>query len=253
MNCQSFEMLVNELARDQMMEASLKGQALEHSAGCKPCSLRFDEERELNDQLRELSVAMRSLGSSTDFEAQLRAEFRKARTASTASVVARRRYVYAAVAALLLAMVSIAVIRSRIAPSTLDVGIGLDEKGAQSVSTPPVLARRPVETVLLQQQPPATKPTAVRRTKSNRTPPTPVLETVAAVNSDREITTDFLPIGYTNPVSVQEGGQVVRVELPRYAMARFGVPMNMERFNERVKADVLMGVDGVPRAIRFVQ
>ena len=46
-----------------------------------------------------------------------------------------------------------------------------------------------------------------------------------------EVTTDFIPIGYANASNVQEGGQVVRLELPRYAMARFGVPINEERYD----------------------
>jgi hypothetical protein len=31
------------------------------------------------------------------------------------------------------------------------------------------------------------------------------------------------------------------------------LPVNMERYNERVKADVLVSADGLARAIRFVQ
>ena len=54
-------------------------------------------------------------------------------------------------------------------------------------------------------------------------------------------------------MTLQDGGQVMRVELPRSALAGFGLPVNMDRVNERVKADVLMGPDGQARAIRFVQ
>ena len=68
-----------------------------------------------------------------------------------------------------------------------------------------------------------------------------------------EVTTEFIPIGYSNAASVQEGGQIVRLEMSRYAMARFGVPFNEERYAEMVKADVLVGADGLARAIRFVQ
>ena len=46
---------------------------------------------------------------------------------------------------------------------------------------------------------------------------------------------------------------MMRVDLPRSAMATFGLPVNMDRANERVKADVLVGVDGLPHAIRFVR
>ena len=36
-------------------------------------------------------------------------------------------------------------------------------------------------------------------------------------------------------------------------MANFGLPVNMDRVDQRVKADVLLGADGLARAIRFVQ
>ena len=52
---------------------------------------------------------------------------------------------------------------------------------------------------------------------------------------------------------MQEGGLVMRVEMSRYAMARFGFPVNVERYDERVKADVWIGIDGLAHAIRFVQ
>ena len=54
-------------------------------------------------------------------------------------------------------------------------------------------------------------------------------------------------------MSGMEGGQIVRVEVPRSALASFGLPMNAERAGERVKADVVLGYDGVARAIRFVR
>jgi hypothetical protein len=42
------------------------------------------------------------------------------------------------------------------------------------------------------------------------------------------------------------------VELPRSALLSFGLPVDPDRASERVKADVLVGGDGVARAIRFV-
>jgi hypothetical protein len=36
-------------------------------------------------------------------------------------------------------------------------------------------------------------------------------------------------------------------------MLSMGLPVNMDRYSERVKADVLLGADGLARAIRFVQ
>jgi hypothetical protein len=62
-----------------------------------------------------------------------------------------------------------------------------------------------------------------------------------------------MPLGYAGPINLQDGGQLVRVELSRSAMLNMGLPVNMDRYGERVKADVLLGADGLARAIRFVQ
>ena len=45
----------------------------------------------------------------------------------------------------------------------------------------------------------------------------------------------------------------LEAELPRAALLSFGLPMNMERADERIKADVIVGNDGLARAIRFVR
>ena len=68
-----------------------------------------------------------------------------------------------------------------------------------------------------------------------------------------EIATDFMPLTYGAATNLEEGGRMVRVELPHSAMATFGLPMNMDRANEIVKADVLYGIDGLAHAIRFVR
>ena len=64
---------------------------------------------------------------------------------------------------------------------------------------------------------------------------------------------DFVPLGDMNALMLQDGGQIIRVKLRRSALVKFGIPVNMDRYNEKVKADVIYGVDGMARAIRFVQ
>lgn|GEM_PF-397787 len=68
-----------------------------------------------------------------------------------------------------------------------------------------------------------------------------------------EITTDFMPLVGGERLGQAEAVHMVRVELPRSALARFGLPVNAEQSSGRVKADVLFGEDGVARAIRFVR
>jgi hypothetical protein len=68
----------------------------------------------------------------------------------------------------------------------------------------------------------------------------------------REIDTRFLPLMAASPLEPTESGHLIRVNLPRSTMGRFGLPISSEEFEEPVKADVLIGEDGVARAIRFV-
>jgi hypothetical protein len=49
------------------------------------------------------------------------------------------------------------------------------------------------------------------------------------------------------------GLQLVRVELPKRTMMSFGFPVDSREMNRPVKADLIIGPDGLTRAIRFVQ
>jgi hypothetical protein len=69
----------------------------------------------------------------------------------------------------------------------------------------------------------------------------------------QEVATEFIPLVQAGPYTQAEEGHLVRVELPRSALASFGLPVNAEAAGDRVKADVLMGQDGIARAIRFVR
>jgi hypothetical protein len=67
-----------------------------------------------------------------------------------------------------------------------------------------------------------------------------------------EVATDFIPIPYAPDFHAEDSAAIVRMELPRYSLQTVGLPFNPERANERIGADVLMGQDGIARAIRFV-
>lgn len=75
----------------------------------------------------------------------------------------------------------------------------------------------------------------------------------SASNPSPEIATAFLPLVEADSLAAIESGHIMRVEMPRQALVSFGLPMNQERAGELVKADVLLGDDGVARAIRFVR
>jgi hypothetical protein len=64
-----------------------------------------------------------------------------------------------------------------------------------------------------------------------------------------ELTTEFFPLRYAHvPIS---NGHLVRMEVPETAMESFGLKLADDHATP-VLADVLIGEDGVARAVRFV-
>ena len=63
---------------------------------------------------------------------------------------------------------------------------------------------------------------------------------------------DFIALPYSDENLSQEGGVVVQVEVPRSALLLAGRPANGDDTGARVKAEVLVGADGLARAIRFL-
>jgi hypothetical protein len=82
--------------------------------------------------------------------------------------------------------------------------------------------------------------------------PRPSIQFIADAK-DREYTTDFILLRYGKDTEPMESGEVIRVQMPRSALITFGLPVNVERAGEMVKADLLIGEDGLARAIRFVR
>jgi hypothetical protein len=62
----------------------------------------------------------------------------------------------------------------------------------------------------------------------------------------------FVPLMYGGALNPMEGGQLVRIKLSRSMLASFGLALNMDMADESVRADVVLGNDGVPRSIRLI-
>jgi hypothetical protein len=68
-----------------------------------------------------------------------------------------------------------------------------------------------------------------------------------------EVATRFFTLPEARDWPPAEAATVVRVQLPRSTMRLVGLPVNEERADERIRADMVLGQDGIARAIRFVQ
>ena len=85
--------------------------------------------------------------------------------------------------------------------------------------------------------------------------PVPIIEKRKSVRprpaESQEIVTDFFPI--MDPAPPFQRGQILRIEVPASAMQMVGLPVREDRLKDPVQADVLIGEEGLPRAIRFVK
>ena len=68
----------------------------------------------------------------------------------------------------------------------------------------------------------------------------------------RELVTEFFPLTYSNVPA--RGGYVVRMQVPRSSLASFGAAaFTGDSASQNVLADVVVGDDGLARAVRFVR
>lgn len=252
MNCQNFENNVIDIVRRQPMDAAALSQSLAHAAGCARCARQLEEQRSLTTVLRDLSGELKAVTVPDRLEVKLLEAVRASKFQTRRVETASRKWIgAAAIAATFLIVLGAVALRSRptIMPETQIVaspqkpGVELGVSPQIVSSETPVISTEPLK--------PIHRPHRVKLRV--RAVSISSFVTASASIVPPEITTGFMQLGDDSVANLHDGSQVVRVEMPRYAMARFGLPVNMERYDEKVKADVWMGVDGLARAIRFVQ
>jgi hypothetical protein len=260
MTCRDFENIVGDLAAGSLIEAGLRNLALRHSAVCPACAARLRAERALDAGLRALAESDESRQAPAHLKFALRAAFDQQAKVSTAPVLsfplirARNWTRWSlATAALILFALTVALLSRNLTlkPESMSGGVGFRPTPSPTPATPkqeppriilPDNRERKVEKYLADSSNPSTKRRAQRR-----------LTAPNDLASKSETVTDYIPLTYLADATAVESGIVVRVELSPSALIAMGLPVNVERTDSRVKADVVLGDDGVARAVRFVQ
>jgi len=252
MNCQELEPVLSDLARSQMMDASVRERALSHTESCDSCKTRLVDERALAAGLKSLAASFEAEQAPARVEETLVAAFRKQGVTSPVrtSIVARRWFYIAAsvaAAAVIVILLSLTSSRTRQAqPRAQESTQATPIPAAPELATPPLRAPESPAVIESRNYPAAT---VVKNPSRHKRRPKGAEQSPV----DVEIATDFIPMMHGESLSQLEAGQLVRVALPRSALISFGLPMNMDRANEPIKADVVFGNDGLARAIRFVR
>jgi hypothetical protein len=76
--------------------------------------------------------------------------------------------------------------------------------------------------------------------------------TLSTGASELAASADFVPLVAPDNSVPLDSGQMVRVDVPRAALAALGLPVNASRAGATVRADVLLAHDGTARAIRLL-
>lgn len=239
MKCSDFEAAIRQLASNGLIEAGAHAPALRHAETCARCAARLTEERALISGLRAVRAEIANEEAPAHLRALLLNALRdRARTAAIIPMPQRTRswanWKVAAIAAVILIAISIG---SIVLVRSLSNEMAPQPKAEASPSPPYSLAvgsKSPDARDLL-----AATPTSRRRTK----PRTRRAETV----------TEFFPLIEGDDLESLEFTQIVRVELTPSALREVGLPMSYASEGESVKADVILGHDGLARAIRFVR
>jgi hypothetical protein len=224
MNCADFENVVHELARGDARE--VLGEATEvmgrfHAETCEACAARLAEARALSQTLKAAAEDSSRREAPASLEASLTNAFREYhRSLERTRYRARRtRLRWAEWMALGAAAVGL-----------LAVGAWNFSRGHAGVKT-------------------NSSPTVANTTTLNTdaTQPTVLVETAAAEDSD------FVPLPYSEGLSADDSGLVVRVSMPRSALRSLGYPVDEVNGADVIQADLVVGEDGWPRAVRLVQ
>ena len=244
MDCYVFETMLEEVERDLPLPESARAQALEHAESCAYCRARLAAARLLSLELQALAREDEKLQAPPRVQAGLMAAFR-ARSERAPRVW--RRLSWAGVAAAVAIAVWLAAAYGRRQPVSQTPRAMQARRSAPTSRTPNAEIAGSASAAQAVLPVHKAKKDGVMAGRQAR-PPRPGLD---ASRAAADVGNEFIALsGGSYPMG---DGVIVRVQVPRSAPALVGLPVSGGDFSGTITADVVLGEDGVARAIRFVQ
>jgi hypothetical protein len=238
-DCESFKTVVHEIDRPGNLEASALDAAWGHAQNCTRCARRLARARQLRTALCDLAREDEREQPPMRLEAELVCAFRAHRKVVRSSP--RRKPVWQmAVAAMVAVMIGGGLVwhrtfeRARLV-ARRTAPLSLTEVMTKPASAPLVTAA-PQESGGVQLR---------HSSQASKVSAPPAADPVAEL-------AEFLPLPFADDDSPLGTAEVVRIRLSESALGELGLPVSDEAVGQPVTADVVIGEDGVARAIRFI-
>jgi hypothetical protein len=250
------------VAHNELRDAKLLQDALNHAASCARCDAMLVEAREIAAGVAALAAHDKAVDAAEHLEFTLRAAFAREHAAgavqnvgdgreferagrgpapTTAHVFARATFNWQvfslAGAAIILAILLVpGLVGHKSEPSRVAVKPGQTSLPAVAAVTPTNVAA-PAQIVA-----PVTQKHFVssHKPKKNLTEPETTL-------------TGFLALPYADDLSTIEYGAIVRLQMSRADLAWYGLPVPISDSGQKITADLFVNGSGTPEAIRLVR
>ncbi len=275
MNCHQFREYRIEIARDLPLEAGLKTEALAHAEHCSSCRRLLTAERSLHSALASLQRQSAFSADASILESRMLELFRQNKATPPIAVDSpvkvfsssfwhRQRWLWATAALFILIVFLLGL---RVGPyfrhAKIERPISTGKSLAlEQASNPSAQLAMPARSSIVSKR---VRP--ILRSSEKTKIPTPLRREIG--NTSRVLArkstdepnpehttgplTDFIEVSPPDDIYPREFQQVVRVRLPRASLTRFGFPVNVERINEPVQADLLLSQEGWIKAVRLVK
>jgi hypothetical protein len=245
MNCQEFEKLTFALARQRLYDDAVHQQSLIHAEACARCADGLLEARILVEGVRTVAAEINREAAPAHVEAALLDAFRNRQAVPVRVLPVKRTRVAhwkpVALAAGVLILFSLVVFSWQ---QAREVG---QKPKSLAAAPPPAIVAEPATAV-----PSELRKCTAPAAQANRPRRRAVHQPDAAVGKTERVT-EFFSLMEGEEFEAPESGQIVRIELSGAALLEVGLPVDVAMTNAPIKADVVLGEDGMARAIRFVR
>lgn len=228
MTCREFDEVVHGLVRMELLDVNVREAALEHAAHCALCSQQMMDAAALVEASETMGKTVRGEQTPAQVEALLLAAFRSHHRHASWRRILEWASVGAAAAVLLIFLWMVA--------------------GRSKGQTQPA----PKKDVSAQSKEPVDAKMAAWPAQDDAMQDAEV-EIPDTSTSEAFVPSEFVPVPFTAGIAPDDPGMVVRVQLTRASLSELGYPIADAPDEDLIPADVLVGEDGWPRAVKLVQ